>query len=709
MDRVEETVQKIKDLKIQGATSVARASLEVLKTVAPEKLETAVRKLAWARPTEPLTRNSLNYVVWQVKKGLEIKEAVDLMLSRLLDVENEITTKGRNLIKPGMKILTHCHSSTVEAILKAAYRQGINFSVYVTETEPMLQGRITAENLIKEGIKTTMITDSAAPYTLSQLDKIEINLVFLGADALALDGSCVNKIGSFAISLAAQEAKIPLYIATTLLKLDPQAKAAEKIKIEARNPSEIWAHPPRELRIINPAFDVVIEQRIKAYLTEFGLVKPKKIVNLIRKHYPWLIKKSKIKTKKLKREKQFSYLFLDEKFDSERHIIATYRLEAKADFLKAAGQVAAESSIGTWTKVTTQTEKSFRLLSAKVFEVEQATKRIKIAYPLALFEPGNIPQLLSSVAGNIFGMKTVRNLRLEDLVLPEKFVKSFPGPSFGLPGIRKYLKIRGRPILGSIIKPKQGLTTAEHVNITKKLFQAGLDLIKDDENLTSPTFNPFDQRLVLITKVIRAMKKPKIYAFNITAPYQLMVRRAQRALNVRTKCIMVDIVTVGFAALQSLRSKFPDLIIHGHRAMHGAITRNKKHGVSMLVLAKLARLAGVDQLHTGTIIGKMEGGKQEILMINQFLSSEWYGLKPVLPIASGGLYPALVPKLIKILGQDMVFTFGGGIHGHPNGTKAGAKAVVQAVEAVRQRKSLKKYGQTHPELKVALKTWPKAD
>ena len=170
---------------------------------------------------------------------------------------------------------------------------------------------------------------------------------------------------------------------------------------------------------------------------------------------------------------------------------------------------------------------------------------------------------------------------------------------------------------------------------------------------------------------------------------------------------MVDIITVGFGALQSLRKQNLGLIIHGHRAMHAALTKNEKHGIAMLVWAKLARLAGIDELHTGTVIGKMEGGKEEVTEINKFLLSEWYGLGKTLPVASGGLHPGLIPDLIDILGNNVILNFGGGIHGHPMGSIAGVLAVRQAIEAVKRGVSLESYAKSHPELKVAMEYWNK--
>ena len=168
---------------------------------------------------------------------------------------------------------------------------------------------------------------------------------------------------------------------------------------------------------------------------------------------------------------------------------------------------------------------------------------------------------------------------------------------------------------------------------------------------------------------------------------------------------MIDIITAGWGATQSLRHETLGLIIHGHRAMHAALTRNAHHGISMLVIAKLARLAGIDQLHTGTVVGKMEGDEGDVLAVNKFLLSDWYGLKPVLSIASGGLHPALVSELVRILGKDVIINFGGGIHGHPDGTLAGARAARQAVEAAMKKIPLRKYPENHEDLRVALEKW----
>jgi len=428
-----------------------------------------------------------------------------------------------------------------------------------------------------------------------------------------------------------------------------------------------------------------------------------------------------------------SYLHLSAKIDKTKNIIATFRIESNLALEEAASEIAAESSIGTWTKVGTLKEETFGRLAAKIFDIKRivgdyqseiggplwfSEKKeklqaniglVKIAYPLDLFELGNIPQLLSSVAGNIFGMKKVENLRLEDLEFPEEYVKSFKGPQLGLEGVRKITGIKERPLVGSIIKPKIGLSSKEHAMVAYECFTGGVDLVKDDENLTDQKFNRFNARVKETLESARKAEQEgcgkKICAFNITAETKEMIKRAKFVKKSGGNCAMVDIITLGFGAVQTLREANLGLIIHGHRAMHAALTRNTRHGISMLVIAKLARLSGIDQLHTGTVVGKMEGNKEEVLAVNKFLLSDWYGLKPVLPIASGGLHPGLVPELVKMLGNDVIINFGGGIHGHPAGTLAGARAARQAAEAAMKKIPLAEYAKNHKELETALEEW----
>jgi ribulose-bisphosphate carboxylase large chain len=199
-----------------------------------------------------------------------------------------------------------------------------------------------------------------------------------------------------------------------------------------------------------------------------------------------------------------------------------------------------------------------------------------------------------------------------------------------------------------------------------------------------------------------------------------MKKRADYVINHGGEYIMLDVLTVGFSALQEIRDYLDDknIVMHAHRAMHAALTRNKKHGMTMLVLSKIMRLIGMDQLHTGTIVGKMEGVKREVLECNEILTAQknfdnnetmldqnWGTIKSTLPVASGGLSPLHVPELIEILGKDMVYQFGGGCHGHPNGTKAGAIAIKQAVDASLHGYTLVEYAKNNFELAKAIEKW----
>ena len=355
----------------------------------------------------------------------------------------------------------------------------------------------------------------------------------------------------------------------------------------------------------------------------------------------------------------------------------------------------------------------FNRLAPSIFYVDKYTGIIKIAYPVELFEKGSIPQLMSSVAGNIFGVKMIDNLRLLDIEFPRSYVQSFEGPAFGIPGVRKLVDVYNRPLLGTIIKPKVGLDPKQHAEVAYQAWTGGVDLVKDDENLTNQDFNPFEERVIETLKRKREAEektgKHKVYAINITAPADEMLERAKFVKAHGGNVVMIDILTVGWSGVQYIRSKNLGLIIHGHRAMHAAFTKNPKHGISMLVIAKAARLVGVDQLHTGTAIGKMEGQKEAVAGIDRTMRKEWYGLKSTFPIASGGLYPGLAPELIRLLGKDLIINMGGGIHGHPDGTFAGAKAALDSVmigvEGKRILDVIANEKGKHPELEKAVEKW----
>jgi ribulose-bisphosphate carboxylase large chain len=393
----------------------------------------------------------------------------------------------------------------------------------------------------------------------------------------------------------------------------------------------------------------------------------------------------------------------------------------KFNFEEAASMVAGESSVGTWTEVKTMKPRIGKMLTPSVFYMDKKNKRARIAYPIELFELGNLPDILSSIGGNIYGMKSVDELFWEDVTLPKKMLKSFKGPQFGIQGLRKKFKVHGRPLVGTIVKPKVGLEPGEHSMVAYDSWVGGCDVVKDDENLTSQKFNPFKTRFLKTIKMLdRAEKETgdkKAYLVNCTAETKEMLKRIDFVEKNGGNYIMLDIITLGWAALQTARNH-TKLPIHAHRAGHAMLDRDKQSfGMSMEVIAQLARMVGVDTLHIGTAYGKMSGGKKEVLHIEQeienqvskktkeYLAQKWYDVKPVFGVASGGVYPGIVDKIMKFMGKDVVIQAGGGIHGHPHGTREGAIAMRQAVDATLKGISLKEYAKNHEELFMALQKW----
>jgi len=408
----------------------------------------------------------------------------------------------------------------------------------------------------------------------------------------------------------------------------------------------------------------------------------------------------------------YNYLHLGEKVDPEKYIIAKFYVESTFPLEKAAEAIASESSVGTWTELSTMQKEILKDKAAKIISIDKQANIVVIAYPNIIWEGQNIPQLLSGIAGNIFGLKEIVKLKLLDVSFNYEYVRSFDGPAYGIEGIREYFNVFDRPLLGTIIKPKLGLSSREHAKVAFEAWYGGVDLVKDDENLTSQDFNDFYRRIKLTLELMRKAEdetgEKKLYLPNITSTPDEMYRRAQFVREQGGKAVMIDILTAGLGAVEYIRNLGLHVIIHGHRAMHAAFTRLPDYGISMLVVSKLARLAGVDELHIGTVVGKMEGGAQEVINMHNFLKNPWYGLKTTMHVASGGLHPGLVEALVDVIGDtDMIINMGGGIHGHPKGTYYGARAARQAIDLVIHGKHLQEALESdkYPELKLALQKW----
>ena len=391
-------------------------------------------------------------------------------------------------------------------------------------------------------------------------------------------------------------------------------------------------------------------------------------------------------------------------------ILAAFRVTPQpgVDAIEAGAAVAGESSTATWTVVWTDRLTANSHYQAKCYKVDAVPGRpgeymAYVAYDLDLFEEGSIANLTSSVIGNVFGFKPLSALRLEDMRIPVAYVKTFAGPPHGIVMEREFLGKYGRPLLGATIKPKLGLSARNYGRVIYEACRGGLDFTKDDENINSQPFMKWRDRFLFgmegVNKAMADTGEIKGHYFNVTAgTMEQMYERAEFAKQIGSVVVMIDL-TVGYTAMQSMAkwARANGMILHLHRAGHGTYTRQKTHGVSFRVIAKWARLIGVDHLHAGTVVGKLEGdpattrGYYDTLREDQiptnigngiYFDQDWASLGAVMPVASGGIHAGQMHQLLDYLGEDVVLQFGGGTIGHPMGIAAGAEANRVALEAM---------------------------
>ncbi|NLV25853.1 MAG: ribulose 1,5-bisphosphate carboxylase [Methanomicrobiales archaeon] len=393
-------------------------------------------------------------------------------------------------------------------------------------------------------------------------------------------------------------------------------------------------------------------------------------------------------------------------------VTATYYFRPKEGISPewAAQAIVEEQTTGTWTDIATR-QNYVRYLDGKIGPIVPSGQgyTCTISYPSEIFEPGNIPQYLSVIAGNLFGLSKIAAVRLLDVEFSRDIVP-YKGPKFGIEGVRKLVGTTDRPHVGTIIKPKVGLNPRDTAEVAYEAAIGGVDLIKDDETLTDQKFCPLQERLPLVMEQMDRVRnetgRKVLYAVNISSAGDRIIERARAAVRAGANMLMIDVLVCGLDAVRVV-AEDPgiNLPIHVHRTMHAAMTRNSEHGIAMRPFCRMVRMLGGDQLHTGTVSGKMEHDVSELRGDNLSLTEPFFDLKATFPVASGGLHPGGAGKEIKMLGRDIILQAGGGIHGHPDGTRAGATAMRQAVDAALAGIAPADYAQDHPELKRALDKW----
>jgi ribulose-bisphosphate carboxylase large chain len=407
--------------------------------------------------------------------------------------------------------------------------------------------------------------------------------------------------------------------------------------------------------------------------------------------------------------KDMGYFDLDYE-PKETDILAVFRLTPQdgVDPEEASAAVAGESSTATWTVVWTDRLTACEKYRAKCYRVDPVPGQPNqwfayIAYDIDLFEPNSIVNVSASIIGNVFGFKPLKALRLEDMRFPVAYLKTFQGPATGIVVERERLDKFGRPLLGATVKPKLGLSGRNYGRVVYEALKGGLDFTKDDENINSQAFMHWRERFLYCMEAVKRAEastgEVKGTYLNVSAgTMEDIYERAEFAKELGSVIIMIDLV-IGYSAIQSISkwARKNDMILHLHRAGHSTYTRQKTHGVSFRVIAKWMRMAGVDHIHAGTAVGKLEGDPEttrgfydvcredfvpQRLDRGIFFDQPWASLAKVMPVASGGIHAGQMHQLLDLFGDDCVLQFGGGTIGHPTGIQAGATANRVALEAM---------------------------
>jgi 2,3-diketo-5-methylthiopentyl-1-phosphate enolase len=410
--------------------------------------------------------------------------------------------------------------------------------------------------------------------------------------------------------------------------------------------------------------------------------------------------------------------------DLEKYIIASYIIKRpKGQNVNYLSRFAAiEQSTGTWVRVPAETEEVRKHHVARVLgvyeipmyeyripkDIKERTYFVQIGFPIINVKGMGIPMLLTTVIGNI---SITHGLKLVDLAFPKGWLEDFKGPKFGIDGLRNLLKVPERPLLNNMVKPCTGHTADVAADLVYQAAVGGCDIVKDDELISNPSFNRLEDRIVKVMEAVDKADSEKgektLYTINITTKFPEMFEYADKMIELGANALMINYLTTGFEALRQIAEdpsiKVPVL---GHMDFGGTYFGGIWTGMtSMLTFAKLPRICGADTVVIPAPYGKAEILEERYEQNLKALRFPLQHIKPTLPMPSGGITQGMVEKCMKEAGNDILIGSGGGIHSHPDGPTAGAKAFRQAIDAVMQGKNVKEAAKDHKELGVALGVW----
>jgi ribulose-bisphosphate carboxylase large chain len=411
-----------------------------------------------------------------------------------------------------------------------------------------------------------------------------------------------------------------------------------------------------------------------------------------------------------------------------QRVRATYLMETAHDPAAVAAGIAGEQSSGTFVALPQEDEALKERAAARVESLEELPQTgpadtsspgndprgrrfaMTLSWPLANFGP-SLPNLVATVAGNLFELKQVAALKLLDIELPDAFAAAYPGPGFGIDGTRRLAGVSGRPLIGTIIKPSVGLGAEETAAVVEQLCSGGIDFIKDDELQADGPACPFDARLRAVAKVLDrhadASGRRVMYAVNITGELDEMRRRHDLVEQLGGTAVMVSLNSVGFVGFTALRRTMR-LPIHAHRNGWGYLGRSPSHGWSYVAWQKLWRLAGADHMHVNGLANKFWEPDESVLASARACLTPMFASKPclVMPVFSSAQSAKQVaPTWQALASPDLIYCAGGGIAAHPGGIAAGVQALRDAWAAAMNGIPVEQAARDSRALREALETF----